>query len=179
MAADRVDFIDENNARRRFLALLEHVADSARADPDKHFHEIGAADGKEWNIGFTGDGAREQSFTGTRRADHQYALRNSAAEFLKFFRVAQKLNQLLDFVLGFFHAGDVLERDLVFVTREHPRFRFAKIERAFAGHADLLAEKKIEQREQEENGTETQESLPERMRFGTNGRLNSGGGEFV
>src|SRR6266446_1218513 len=179
MAADRVDLVDENDTRRGFLALLEHVADTACADADKHFHEIGAADGKEGNVGFAGDRTRKQSFAGARRADHQYALRNSAAELLKFFRVAQKLDQLLDFVLGFLDAGDVLECDFVFVTREHARFRFAEIERAFAGHPDLLAEKKIEQREEEQNRPEAQERLAERMRFGTNGRLNSSGGEFV
>src|SRR6266404_5853686 len=179
MAADRVDLVDENDTGRGFLALLEHVADTACADADKHFHEIGAADGKEGNVGFAGDRTRKQSFAGARRADHQYALRNSAAELLKFFRVAQKLDQLLDFVLSFLDAGDVLERDFVFVTREHARFRFAEIERAFAGHPDLLTEKKIEKREQEQNRAETQERLAEWVRFRTNGRLNSGGVEFV
>ena len=43
----------------------------------------------------------------------------------------------------------------------------------------MLAEKKIEQREEEQNRPEAQERLAERMRFGTNGRLNSSGREFV
>src|SRR5207253_4568270 len=42
-----------------------------------------------------------------------------------------------------------------------------------------LAEKKIEQREQEQNWAEAQQCLSKGMRFGTNGRLNSGGGKFV
>src|SRR6266446_9994314 len=179
MTSDRVDFVDENDARGRFLALLKHVAHTACADTDEHLHEIRSADGEERDIGFARDRAREQSFSGAGRADQQDALRNAAAEFLKFFRVAQKLDQLLHFVLRFLDAGDVLERDLVFVTREHAGLRFAEIERAFAGHADLLAEKKIEQREEEQNRPEAQERLAERMRFGTNGRLNSGGGELV
>src|SRR3989442_795993 len=101
------------------------------------------------------------------------------AEFLKFFRVAQKLDQFLDFVLSFLDAGDVLEGDFVFVTSEHARFRFAEVERAFASHADLLAEKKIEKCEQKQHWAEAQERLAERMRFGTDGRLNSGSGELV
>src|SRR5438132_1529377 len=80
MTADSVDFVDENDAGRGFLALLEHIADAARADADKHFHEIGAADGEARNVGFAGDRAGEQSFAGARRADQQYAFRNSAAE---------------------------------------------------------------------------------------------------
>ncbi len=99
---------------------------------------------------------------------------------MKFLRIAQKLDQLLNFVLRFFDAGDVLERDLVFVTREHARFRFAEVERAFAGHPDLLAEKEIEKCEQKQHwAEEAQERLAERMRFGTDGRLNSGSGELV
>src|SRR5207302_6606037 len=57
MAADCVNFIDENNARRGFLSLLKHVADPAGADADKHLDEIGAADREEWNVGLAGDGS--------------------------------------------------------------------------------------------------------------------------
>ena len=41
MAADRVQFVDEDDARRVLLALLEHVADPARADADEHLDEVG------------------------------------------------------------------------------------------------------------------------------------------
>src|SRR5439155_15073715 len=99
MATDRVDLVDENNAGRGFLALLEHVADTACADADEHFNEIGTADREKRNVGFAGDGASQQRFASARRADHQHALRNSAAELLKFFRIAQKLDQFLHFVL--------------------------------------------------------------------------------
>ena len=149
MAADRVDFVDENDAGRGFLALLEHVAHAAGADADEHLDEIRAADGEERNVGFAGDCAREQRLAGAGRADEQHAFRNAAAEFLKFFRVAQKLDQFLHFILGFLDAGDVAERDLVFVAREHARLDLAEIQRAFAGHADLLAEEKIKNEEEE------------------------------
>src|SRR5260370_19285429 len=98
---------------------------------------------------------------------------------VRFCGVEQKLNQLLDFILGFLEAGDVLERDFVFVTRQHARLRFAEVERTLASHADLLAEKKIEKCEQKQHWAEAQERLAERMGFGTDGRLNSGSGEPV
>ena len=69
VAPDSVDFIDENDAGRRFLALLEHVADAAGADANEHLHEIGAADGEERDVGFASNGAREQRFTSARRPD--------------------------------------------------------------------------------------------------------------
>ena len=46
MTPDRVDFIDKDDARRGFLALLEHVAHARGADADKHFNKIRAADRK-------------------------------------------------------------------------------------------------------------------------------------
>ncbi len=39
MTAHRVDFVDEYDARRILLGLLEHVAHAARADADEHFDE--------------------------------------------------------------------------------------------------------------------------------------------
>ena len=40
MAADRVDFVDEDDAGRVLLGLLEHIAHAARADADEHFNEV-------------------------------------------------------------------------------------------------------------------------------------------
>ena len=42
MPADRVDFVDEDDAGRILLGLLEHVADTAGADADEHLDEVGA-----------------------------------------------------------------------------------------------------------------------------------------
>src|SRR5207249_11230710 len=44
MTADGVDFVDENDARRRFFALLEHVAYARGTDSDKHLNKVRAAD---------------------------------------------------------------------------------------------------------------------------------------
>ena len=159
VTADRVDFVDENDARRGFLSLLEHVANARGADADEHLHEIRAADGEERHVSFTGDGARQQGLAGARRADHQHALWNAAAEFLKFFRVAQELDQLLHFVLGFLHAGHVAKRDLVLVTGEHARLGLAEVQRAFAGHPDLLAEQEIKHQKEKRDRQETDHRL--------------------
>ena len=42
MAADRVDFVDEDDAGRVLLGLLEHVAHARSADADEHLDEVGA-----------------------------------------------------------------------------------------------------------------------------------------
>src|SRR5215831_13713158 len=155
----RVDFVDENDARGRFLSLLEHVAHARGADADKHLHEIRAADGEKRHVSFTGDGARQQGLASAGRADHQHAFGNTATEFLKFFRIAQELDQFLHFVLGFLYAGDVAKRDLVFVTGQHARLGLAKVQRSFAGHPDLLAEQEIEDQKEKRDRQETHHGL--------------------
>ena len=47
MAADGVDLVDEHDAGRVLLALLEQVADARGADADEHLDEVGAADREE------------------------------------------------------------------------------------------------------------------------------------
>ena len=42
MAADHVDLVHEDDARRRLLRLLEEVADARGADADEHLDEVGA-----------------------------------------------------------------------------------------------------------------------------------------
>src|SRR5437773_8786127 len=83
VTAHGVNFIDENDARRGFLALLEHVADTRRADADEHFDEIRAANGEERDVCFARDRARQQRLARAGRANHQNAFWNTAAEFLK------------------------------------------------------------------------------------------------
>ena len=110
MAADRIDFVDEDDAGRVLLGLLEHVAHAACADADEHFDEVGTGDREERHIRFARDGAREQRLAGARRADQQHALGDAAAEALEFLRVVQEVDDLLQIVLGLVDAGDVLER---------------------------------------------------------------------
>jgi hypothetical protein len=50
MAADRVDFVDEDDAGRVLLGLLEHVAHAGRADAHEHLYEVGTRNGEEGNV---------------------------------------------------------------------------------------------------------------------------------
>ena len=111
MAADRVDFVDEDDAGRVLLGLVEHVADAARADADEHLDEVRAGNGEERHVGLAGDGARQQRLAGAGRADQQHAARNLAAQPLELLRIAQEFDDLLEIFLGFVDAGDILEGD--------------------------------------------------------------------
>jgi hypothetical protein len=172
MPADRVDFVDENNAGRGFLPLLEHVAHAGRADADEHFHEVRPADREEGHIRFAGDGPGEQRLAGPGRSNQENAFWNSSAELLEFFRVAQEFDEFLHLILGFLDAGYVFEGDLILVSREHARLGFTEVQGALAGHADLLAEKKIEDEQEKGDGQEADERLRHQVRLHLDRRLN-------
>ena len=95
MASDGVNFVDENDAGSVFLALLEQIAHAAGADADEHFDEVRTGDRKERNVRFARNGACQQSFSGSRRADEQHALGNASAELLEFLRVFQEVDDFL------------------------------------------------------------------------------------
>src|SRR6185503_14908095 len=83
VAPDGVDLVDEDDARRVLLALLEEVADAARADADEHLDEVRARDREERNARLAGDGAREERLARSGRAHHEHALGDAAAELLE------------------------------------------------------------------------------------------------
>ena len=111
VTADGVDLVDEDDAGRVLLGLLEHVAHARCADADEHLDEVGARDREERNVGLAGHGARDQRLAGARRADQQAAARDAPAEPLELLRIAQEFDDLLQIGLGLVDARHVLERD--------------------------------------------------------------------
>ena len=126
LAADRVDLVDEDDARRVALGLVEQVAHAAGADADEHLDELGAGDAEERHAGLAGDGARHQRLAGARRADEQHAARDARAERVELLGVLQELDDFLELGLGLVDAGDVGERDDRLVAEEHPRAALAE-----------------------------------------------------
>ena len=137
MAADRVDFVDEDDAGRILLGLLEHVADATGADADEHLDEVGARNGEERHIGLAGHGARDQGLAGAGRADQQHAARDAAAEPLEFARIAQEFDDLLQVQLGLIDAGDILEGDAAMRLGQHLGAALAETDRLAAGALHL------------------------------------------
>src|SRR5258706_6091749 len=113
MTADRVDLVDEYDAGRVFLALLEQIADARRADADEHLDEVRAADREEGNVGLARDSACQQRLAGSGRPHEEDTLWNSAAELLELLRLAQEFDDVLQLILGLVNARDVLEGDLL------------------------------------------------------------------
>jgi len=140
MATDRIDLVDEDDARRAFLGLFEHVANARGADTDEHFDEIRTGYREERHTRFACNGPSQQRFTGSRRTDHQYAARYLAAEEFVFGGVSQKIDHFDDVFLGFFDAGDIGEFDFDLVFLEQFGLAFTEIHLAAHAAALLFAE---------------------------------------
>src|SRR5262245_46373602 len=55
--AERIEFVDEHDARRLGFRLLEKIANASRTDADEHLDELGAAQAEERHVRFAGHGA--------------------------------------------------------------------------------------------------------------------------
>ena len=115
--AERVELVDEHDARRLGLGLREQIADPRRADADEHLDELRAAQREERDIGFAGDRAGQQRLARAGRADQQDTFRNAAADAGVFLRRLEELDDLAQLLLGLVHARDVAEADLDVVFR--------------------------------------------------------------
>ena len=132
LATYGVDFIDEDDARCRFLGLFEHVTHTRCTDTHEHFHEIRTGNGEERNLRFTCDSFRQQGFTRTRRTDHQDAFRDFTAQLLETARFAQILNQLSNFFFCFVATSNVRKSRFDLIFRQHARFALAERHGTFA-----------------------------------------------
>ena len=145
VTSDGIDLIDENQAGRVLFPLFEHVAHAGCTYTDEHLHEIRSGDREERHIRLAGDRAGEKGFSRSRRADHQHALGDGAAEFLEFLGIAEEIYDLEQLFLRLLDASHVLEGDLVAIHREQARLGFPERHRAATGGFHLLAEKEEQQ----------------------------------
>ena len=111
--ADGIEFVDEDDAGRLGLGLREQVAYAGCPDAHEHLHELRPAQAEEGDLGLAGHRAGEQRLARSRGAHEQHALGDTPTQLLELLGLTQELDDLLQFVLGFVHAGDVLERHLL------------------------------------------------------------------
>ena len=124
-----VDLVDEDDARRVRLSLLEQVTHARGTDAHEHLDEVRARHLEERAPGFARHRPGEKRLAGPRRADQQYALRQAATQPRELRRVLQELDDLLELLLRLVGARHVGERDLRRVRRDELRLRATELER--------------------------------------------------
>src|SRR5690606_12094202 len=113
VSSDRVDLVDEDDAGRVLLALLEEIAHAAGADAHEHLHEVRARDGEEGHPRLTRHGAREQRLARPWRPHHQHALRDPSPEPAELLGILEEGDDLLELLLALVDPRHVREGDLV------------------------------------------------------------------
>ena len=160
MTPDRVDFVDEDDAGRVLLALLEQVADAGRPDAHEHLHEVGAANRKEGHVGLAGHRARQKGLARPGGAHEQHAFGDAAAELLEFLRLLQELDNLLQLFLGLVDARHVLEGDFFLGARRQLGLALAERQGLVAPALHLAHEEDSEADEQQNRGPGVEECSP-------------------
>ncbi len=174
MAADGVDLVDEDDAGRVALGLLEQVAHAGGADTDEHLDELGARDREEGDARLAGDGLGEQRLARAGRADQQHALGNARAQGRELLRVLEEFDDFLQLVLRLFDAGDVQEGDVGAGAAEHARLALAEAHRLVVGALRLTQEEE-QDGDDEDDGQElnadVEDVLPGAVFLDVDGRL--------
>ena len=147
LASDRIDLIDEDDARRRLLRLFKEVAHARRADTDEHLDKIRSADRKELHARLAGNRLCEKGFARARRAKEQDSLRNPRSEFVEFIRRLQEFDHFFEFLLRLIRARNIGKRHLFLVAHHQAYTGFSEVHHAPAAHLGLLHDKEPETNE--------------------------------
>ncbi|SHT57119.1 Uncharacterised protein [Mycobacteroides abscessus subsp. abscessus] len=160
LPSDCVDLVDENDAGTVLLGLLKQVTHARSANAHKHFHEVGAGDGKERHSCLTGDRTGQQRLTCAGRAIEQHATRDLGTERLIPRRVLQEvldLVELLDRLVDTCHVG---EGGLGHVLGQLLGTRFTETE-SHAPAPGLHPAEREEQHHQQDHRQQVQQQRPQ------------------
>ena len=119
--SERVELVDEDDARRRLARLFEEVAYARSTDADEHFHELRSGDREERHARLAGDGLGDQRLTRAGGTDQQHAFWNARAQATVFVLVLQEGHDLLQLGLGFVDSRHVIEGHACIALNEHAR----------------------------------------------------------
>src|SRR5438477_8361746 len=140
LAADGIQLINEDDARRLALGLLEQIANARRSHTHKHLHKIASAQRKEGDPRFAGYRYCKQRFSRTRRADEQDAFGNFRAKRLIAFWIFEKIDYLLQLVFGFVAPGHIGKTHSRIAVGDKFCAAFAERQNGLSGFAHATAE---------------------------------------
>ena len=161
--AERVELVDEHDARRLRFGLRKQIADARRAHADEHLDELRSAQAEERHLGFARDGARQQRLAGARRADEQHALGNLAAELRVLPRRLEELDDLAQLLRRLVHARHIGKAHFDVVFGEDLGLAARKRHHAALGAANPPEEERPQRDEQHSGTTQLRTSGSQRL----------------
>ena len=139
---DRVDLIDEHDARRILLRILEKITDTGGSHADKHFHKIRPGDAEERNSRLPGDRFCQQGLSCSRRSLKKHALRDPRAYLDIFLRRLKEIDDLLELFFLLLQPCHIGEGDLDLILIRQPRAALSEVHRLCIRSAVLAVHKK-------------------------------------
>mmetsp|Transcript_52523 Transcript_52523/g.137703 ORF Transcript_52523/g.137703 Transcript_52523/m.137703 type:complete len:564 (+) Transcript_52523:392-2083(+) len=115
-AADSVDLVDEDDARRVGARLAEEVAHARSAHAHEHLDEVRTRHGEEGHAGLARHGLGQQRLARAGGAAQQRALGDLGAEVLELFRLLQEVDKFHNLHLSLGQTRHVLERHLLLLV---------------------------------------------------------------
>lgn len=109
LASNRIQLVNKDDRRPLLPRRREELPDPPRSDSDVHLVELGSGGREERHSGLARYGTSEEGLARSGRTGKEYAARETTSELLIPGRVLQEVNDLEQFVLGFFHAVDVFK----------------------------------------------------------------------
>ena len=123
-----VDLIDEDDAGRVRLSLLEEVPDARRSHTHEHFHEVRSGHLEERAAGLSRHGLGQEGLPRTGRPHQEHAFREPSTEAGELLRILEELDDLVQLFLGLVGACHVGECDLRCVRRDQLGLGSAELE---------------------------------------------------
>ncbi|SVC66813.1 uncharacterized protein METZ01_LOCUS319667, partial [marine metagenome] len=80
VAAYGINLIDEDDAGRAGLSLLEEISNTRRTNADKHLHKVGTADREEWHTRLSCHSSCQMRLARTRRPNQEDTLGRSTSK---------------------------------------------------------------------------------------------------
>jgi len=160
MPPNRVDLIDEDDARAVAFGLVEQVTHAAGAYADEHLHELGAGNAEEGDARFPGDGLGQEGLAGAGAAYQQHALGDARAKLDELLRLLQELDDFPELFLGFIHAGHIVEGYGGLIAGEHAGAALAEGEGLVIGTLGLAEHQVNEATKQQQRQDVDQDAQP-------------------
>jgi hypothetical protein len=154
---DRVQLVQEHQAGRPVLGLLEELPDAGGTQTHEHLHELRARHEEERHLGLAGHRPGQKGLAAPRRAQQEDALGDPASQALVLLGVLQERHDLPELLDGLVDAGHVGERGLEVLAVVDLDAPLAQVERAGGSPAGHPAEDEAPDGHQDQDGQDPRE----------------------